>query len=66
MQVVACNFPQPDDIIKVDFESLPRTDEHDTQRPQHARRRRAAAMMAPIIILGVITVFVVWDTSEGN
>jgi hypothetical protein len=64
MQVVACNFPQPGLSIKFHFDDLHARHETDDQHPKHARHRRPAAMMAPVIILGAILVFVVWDTTE--
>jgi hypothetical protein len=64
MQVVACKVSQAGDVIKIHFERRRHTDEPDAPHPLHARRSRAAAMMAPIIILGAILVFLAWDTSD--
>jgi hypothetical protein len=64
MQVVACKSPQAGDIINIHFERFRPPDEPDAPHTRHARPRRAAAMMAPIIILGAMLVFVAWDTSD--
>jgi hypothetical protein len=64
MQVVACNFPQVAASIKFHFEDIRPPDPPDAPHRQNARARRPTAMMAPVIILGAIMMFVVWDTSE--
>jgi hypothetical protein len=52
------------DIIKIHLELLRLHDRPDARHPRNTRRGLAAAMMAPIIILGAMLVFVAWDTSD--
>jgi hypothetical protein len=58
MQVVACIFPQEAGRIKAQIESV------SFQRLPGARTRGAPVMIGPVIILGALTLFVVWDTME--
>jgi hypothetical protein len=64
MQVVACIFSQEHDSFKFHFEDTRPPDEPDRPQPQPALPGRTPAMMTPVIILGAIMMFVVWDTSE--
>jgi hypothetical protein len=66
MQVVACNFPPHPDRHKAHFEKISPPDEAEAQHRKRARAGRATAMMAPVIILGAIMMFVVWDTSDRS
>ena len=66
MQVVACNYPQAADSFKFHFDDTRTPDEPDAPHTDRARAGRATAMMAPVIILGAIMMFVVWDTSDRS
>jgi hypothetical protein len=63
MQVVACIFPQGCDSFKFDFANHRLPNEPDAPHHPIARRPRAAAMMAPVILVGAMLMFVLWDTS---
>jgi hypothetical protein len=65
MQVVACKSSQQGVIFKPHFEDSLHTDETGAPRPEEARRGRAPAVIS-LIILGAITVFVVWDTTDAG
>jgi hypothetical protein len=64
MQVLACIVAPRPAIDKPDLENLTSTAEPGPRRPLEGRERRAPVMMAPVIILGAIMMFVVWDTSD--
>jgi hypothetical protein len=66
MQVVACIFPHPSDSFKFDFANRRPPNEPDAPHHSIVRRPRAAAMMAPVILVGAMLMFVLWDTSERH
>jgi hypothetical protein len=51
-------------MFKADFEDTDTPHDHDTHHPGGTLQGRAAAMMAPVIIMGAIMMFVFWDTSD--
>jgi hypothetical protein len=63
MQVVACIVAHRDARFKVDLAGISPTDE---PHAPHSRAGRADAMMAPVIIVGAMLVFVLWDTTESR
>ena len=61
MQVVACIVGQPCDKFKFHIADLPSPDEPNLQ---HSRAGGRPPMMAPVIIVGAMLMFVLWDTTE--
>ena len=61
MQVVACIVPQRGAKFKFHIASaLPPAE----PPPQHTGAGPATAMMAPVLIVGAMLMFVLWDTTE--
>jgi hypothetical protein len=61
MQVVACIVDPLCDKFKFHIANLL---PHDEPPPLHARSGGRPAMMAPVIIVGAMLMFVLWDTTE--
>jgi hypothetical protein len=53
-------------MFKFDFARHRLSNEPDAPRHPTARRPGATAMMAPVILVGAIMMFVLWDTSERH
>jgi hypothetical protein len=64
MQVLACMVLRRRATFKPHFADITTHDLHGPRGPFPARRGRAPAMMAPVIILGAIMMFVFWDTAD--